>query len=288
MEERVYLFVCAVIDELDEPSTRVIYPLRLVLRMVAWAVIHDRPLYWSCQPSNWPDRHRPAALPDQSTLSRRINHPDTMKAVRRVHQCILQHLGLESRYAAIDGCPLPIGGSGQDRDARGGRAVGSMWRGYKLYAVADLQQAILTFEVHPMNHAEQSVAQSLLPQLPDQVRRVVGDAIYDSMPLHGVAAACGRKLYSPLREKRVGRRRQQRRLRLLRLWQTRVGKQLLRSRDTIERTFSRFRAIGFGFKGLPSWARGLTRVRLWISLKILLYNAYLAILKHDKQFKPDA
>lgn len=286
MEERIYAHLCELIDQLHEPSTRVVYPLRVILRMALWSILNDRPLYWSCQAAHWPDVHRPKNLPNQSTLSRRINHPDTMHALHHLHQRVLHTLGVYSTYAAIDGRPLSVGGSSQDRDARGGRAVGSMWRGYKLYAVADVQQAILTFEVHPMNHAEQTVARSLVKRVPPVVRRVVGDTIYDSMPLHAAAAACGRKFYSPLRQHRVGRRRQRRRLQLLRLWRTKVGKRLLRTRDTIERAFARLSGIGFGFKGLPPWARGLLRVRLWMSAKILIYNAYLSILKHDQHRGP--
>jgi IS5 family transposase len=277
MEERVYALVCRLIDDLPEPSTRVVYPLRLILRMVLWSIINDRPLCWSCLPENWPHRFRPETLPNQSTLSRRVNRLDTMTAMGDLHERALKSLGSYSRYAAIDGRPLPVGGSSQDRDARGGRAVGSMWRGYKLYAAADLRQAILAFEIHPMNHAEQTVARSLLQRLPETVDRVVGDTIYDSMRLHDAASACGRKVYSPLRENRVGKRQQPRRLQLWRLWQRRVGQRLLRTRDTIERAFARLSGIGFGFKGLPPWIRGLTRVRLWMSGKILLYNLYLVI-----------
>lgn len=284
MEERVYAWVCGLIDDLEEPSTRVVYPLRQIVRMALWSIIHDRPLYWACVAENWPANLCPRDLPNQSTLSRRINHLQMNRAMQVLHDRILHELGIRSPYAAIDARSLHVGGSSQDRDARGGRAVGGMWRGYKLYAAADLRQAFLAFEVHAMNHAEQTVAQSLVKRLPPTVRRVVGDTIYDSMPLHHAAAACGRKLYSPLRQHRVGRRQQRRRLQLLRLWRRRVGKRLLRSRDTIERAFARLSGIGFGFKGLPPWARGLSRVRLWISGKILLYNAYLAIKtpQHDK------
>lgn len=278
MEERVYALLGDLIDQIAEPSTRVVHPLRLILRMILWAIIKDRPLCWTCQAANWPDALRPRMLPDQSTLSRRINRRETIEAIAHLHRVVLERLGPCSRAAAIDGRPLPVGGSSQDRHAKGGRAVGSMWRGYKLYAVADLRQAILNFEVHPMNQAEPTVARSLIARVPARVKRIVGDTIYDSMPLHQAAAACGVKVYTPLRQNRVGRRKQPRRMQLMRLWRTAVGRRFLRTRDTIERAFARLSGIGFGFKGLPAWARGLHRVRLWVSGKILLYNAYLALL----------
>lgn len=279
MEDRVYVWLCRYVDRLPEPSTRVHYPLTLVVRMVLWAVLNDRPLCWACDAAHWPAAVRPASLPDQSTLSRRVNRIEFMQALRQLHRTVLRQLGPCRRDAAIDGRPLPIGGSSQDREAQAGRAVRSMGRGYKLFAVADLYQAILAFEVHAMNVAEPTVARSLIAQLPKHVQRIVGDTIYDSMPLHHAAAACGRKVYTPLRQKRVGRRQQRRRVHLLRLWERAVGQRFLRTRDTIERTFARLSGIGFGFKGLPPWARGLTRVRLWMGCKILLYNAYLALRK---------
>ena len=43
----------------------------------------------------------------------------------------------------------------------------------------------------------------------------------------------------------------------------------------IERAFATMSNIGFGFKGLPPWARRLHRATAWTSGKILFYNAYL-------------
>jgi hypothetical protein len=107
------------------------------------------------------------------------------------------------------------------------------------------------------------------------VTRVIGDGNYDSTKLHEVAAETGKKLYTPLRGNRVGRRRQPRRLRLLRLAQRDVGRRLLKARDEIERAFGRTTTIAFGYKGLPAWARRNHRVFRWMWAKNLIHHAWL-------------
>ncbi|MCP4555572.1 MAG: transposase [Herbaspirillum sp.] len=187
----------------------------------------------------------------------------------------MARLGPGDRYAAIDGRPLVVGGCSKDRDARAGRGAGGMARGYKMYAVVDGRHVILAYEIHAMSMAEQTVALSLLPRLPSQVARIVGDKIYDSTKLHSVAAACGLRLYTPLREDRVGRRRQPVRLRLLRLLGREVGRRLMHWRGEIERTFGTTTTVSFGFKGLPAWARRIHRVERWMWGKTLLHHAWL-------------
>ena len=144
-----------------------------------------------------------------------------------------------------------------------------------MYTLIDIRHAILGYVIRPMNEAEQTIALELVQSLPAGVSRIVGDGVYDSMRLHRAVAAHGRKLYTPLREQRVGRRQQRRRLELLRLSQRAVGKRLLDSRDEIERTFGQTSTISFGFKGLPPWARRRRRVFRWMWGKNLIHQAWL-------------
>ena len=120
-----------------------------------------------------------------------------------------------------------------------------------MYTLIDNRHAVLAYIVRPMNEAEQTIALELVKYLPDAVTRIVGDGIYDSVKLHRAVEAIGRRLYTPLRENRVGRRQQKRRLQLLRLLQRSVGQRLLASRNDIERTIGQTSTIAFGFKGLP-------------------------------------
>src|SRR5918992_6382214 len=48
----------------------------LVVRVHTWGALHDRPVCWACDAGNWAPRTRPAALPDQSTMSRRTRRAD--------------------------------------------------------------------------------------------------------------------------------------------------------------------------------------------------------------------
>lgn len=277
MEDRVWRTVCHLIEAIPQEPGRYAYGLGLIVKVGLWAILHDRPFCWACQLANWPPHLRPSHLPDQSTLSRRWRSKPVKLALERLHRTLISLAGPLGRYAAIDGRPLPVGGASQDKDARGGRCVRGMGRGYKLYAMVNTAGLVACFAVRPMNQAEQTVARSLLTLAPRELTRVVGDLIYDSVPLHRVAESTGRRLYTAVRQGRVGRRRQPRRLQLLRLCRTCVGRRLLRSRDVVERAFARMSSVGFGLKGLPPWARRRHRVTAWVSGKILFYNTYVLL-----------
>ena len=132
------------------------------------------------------------------------------------------------------------------------RAVGGLGKGYKLHAIVHAARVITTYEIQPLNVAEPTVARRLLEKAPPALTRIVADGVYDSMKLHEIAQTNQRRLYTPVRQNRVGRRQQPRRLQLLNLSQHPVGKRLLHSRDEIERTFALTSNIGLGFKGLPN------------------------------------
>lgn len=282
MEGQVWDIVESLLGSVESVGRRFRYGNEEVLRVVLWAVLHDRPMSWACQAENWAPALRPARLPHPSTISRRWRTPQIAEEMDRVYEETLRRLAPASPYAAIDGRPLLVGGSSKDPDARPGHAVGGMGRGYKLHAVVDSHRVTVAYAIHPLSTAEQSVALRLIPRVPAEVRRIVGDKIYDSMKVHRVAEATGRKMYTPLRENRVGRRRQPRRLQLLRLLQRDVGRRLLHWRDEIERTFGQSSTISFGFKGLPAWARRLHRVERWMWAKTIVYHAWL-LEKRDRR-----
>jgi hypothetical protein len=288
MDDRVWMTVCMLLSTLPERSPRCVFSVREILKVGLWAILRDRPFYFACMDRAWPEHLRPAQLPTQSTLSRRWRHPAVRAALDQLHQRTLELLGPLSRTGAVDGRPLLVGRASQDKEAAAGRAVRGMGRGYKLHALVTGAGVVACFRVRPLNQAEQTVAKELLESAPARVSRVLGDKIFDSMPLHKVARATGRKLYTRLRENRVGRRQQRERLRNLRLLTRGVGRRFMRSRDEIERTFARMSNLGFGFKGLPPWSRRLHRVTAWISGKLLLFHAYLIDLKQQHAVPPDA
>jgi hypothetical protein len=275
MDDAVWLTLCLALESLPQEKGRFAHPTRTVLRVGLWAILQDRPFCWACRPQNWPGSLRPRHLPHQSTLSRRWRRSEVQRGLATLHGMILRALGPLGRYAAVDGRPLPVGGASQDKDARAGRAVRGLGRGYKLHALVTGAGVIARFIITPMNRAEQTVARVLLRRAPAELTRIVGDTIFDSVPLHRVASATGRRLYTGLRQGRVGKRQQPERLRVRRVLSTDMGRRLLRSRDVVERTFARMSNVGLGFKGLPPWARRLHRATAWVSGKILLYHLYL-------------
>src|SRR5512145_3253727 len=137
MVERLLLWV-------EGNSRRCRYSDREILLVSLWAILHDRPMVWACQAQNWSDAFRPQRLPDPSTLSRRWKRLALQNKAYALHEHSVEKLGVPSRYAAIDGRPLPVGGCSKDPDARSGRSAGGPGKGYKMHALVDLRHVILT------------------------------------------------------------------------------------------------------------------------------------------------
>ena len=170
-----------------------------------------------------------------------------------------------------------------DHQARRGWAAGGYARGYKLHALINTDGRLLSWCLHGMNHAESVAARELLDlaagagTLP---RRgvVIGDAAYDSNPLHAHAASHGLRLIAPRRKAgrgiSAGHHQHPGRLESIRLtegdrsWHRR----LVRQRSRIERFFSSMSGPG-GLWGLPPWVRGLRRTRLWVAAKTVIHAA---------------
>jgi hypothetical protein len=275
MEGRLWTIVRTLLPNESTTPGRFTYSARTMLMVGLWAILHDRPFCWACERANWPPQWRPAWLPHPSTLSRRWRSRELQAQARAVHAAALRRLETSSRYAVLDGKPLPVARHSKDRDARCGRGVGGMAKGYQLHAAINDQGAIVAFEVTTLPVGEPRVAQRLLRQLPPPLTHVVADVNYDSQPLRRAAKRQHRRVYTPIRHGRVGHRQQPERLRMLRLLQHPVGQRLLESRSAIERCFGQLGNFACGFKGLPNWCRRMWRVRSWISGKVLLYHAFL-------------
>ena len=177
MEGQVWVIVESFLRGAQPRSRKFRFSDREILRVVLWAVLHDRPMMWACRPEHWPGRWRPARLPHPSTISRRWRSAALQEEACRLYKEAVRRLGGGGRYVAIDGRSLVVGGCSKDPDARAGRGARGMARGYKMYAAVDTRHVILAYQIHPMSMAEQTVALSLLPQLPPEATRVVGDKI---------------------------------------------------------------------------------------------------------------
>ena len=80
MEGRVWVTVLRFLPLDQCASGRFAFSDRVILMVMLWAVLHDRPMAWACQSDNWPDWARPRRLPHASTISRR-SRTSTVTAV---------------------------------------------------------------------------------------------------------------------------------------------------------------------------------------------------------------
>jgi hypothetical protein len=245
----------------------------VVLAVMLWAALHDRPVSWACQEEHWKTTTwRPQQLPSQATLSRRVDKVAVGLLWRAVEQK-LRDTGQAALAAVVDGKPLPIGGCSKDPDARYGRAAGGMAKGYKLHTVWSTRPVPETWEVTPMNTDEKTVAKRMIGQL-EGGGYLLGDGNFDSNDLHDKAHQRGYQLVTPFRKAKnpgQGHRYQSpHRLRSIQLMQSRFGQALYQVRGDIERSFGNVTSFGGGLGPLPAWVRGQARVRSWVWAKLII------------------
>jgi hypothetical protein len=208
-----------------------------------------------------------------------------------VHDQFAQR-GMMINAVYIDGKPLPVSPVSKDRDAKRGRISGAFARGYKLYAAVNANRRIVVWSVMGLNEDEKTVARhALLPNLPPLTDDglVLTDSHYDSAPLH--EEVCEPRdvwLVHPLRNQhRAGGKNRWWKLRqmpvsrveLIRLWEhhPELMRFVFKARQEIERVFGVLTCTAGGLANLPAWVRHLDRVRRWVGVKIILYNARLQL-----------
>jgi len=241
-----------------------------------WAVLHDRPVYWACQKSNWPIYYRRRNLPNPSTMTRRLRTQAVQKLMQQVEQHFINdHPCHLCRW--IDAKPLPIGRSSKDKQAGFGYADRGLAKGYKIHAIADISQGFIKWTVKPMNWHEAKVAKELIPRLKSE-GYLIGDGSYDKNPLFELAGKKSIQLITPQRisnAKALGHRRHSPfRLRAMSLKDKPMGKALLESRVHIEQMFGQLTNLGCGLSPLPNWVRTQFRVEMWVRAKMIFYQIW--------------
>jgi hypothetical protein len=253
------------------------------------SVLHDRPRCWACDLQNW-DRCPWVALPSPTTICRRLRSLGVQLLLEQAQNYLRQQL--PSRvFKWIDAKPLPVGGGSKDRDAKAGRAVRGMARGYKIHTIFDAAGAVESWRLGPMSLNEKTVARQLLPALAGSgALYVSGDGEYDGNSTFDAAAAGGAQLVvnccgwkKQQKPKGPGHRPQSaHRLRGLQLIDNPLaacgagesfGQSLLRARSGIERRYGLLGNFGGGLSPLPNWVRKPRRVALWVAGKLLIYLA---------------
>ena len=94
-----------------------------------WAVLHDRPTCWACDPGNWPEAQWWHVIPSQSTMSRRLRTVGVLSLLARAGAALREEFPrgpeqVDGRQAGRGLRPRPAaGGRGEQGPRRAGRAV---------------------------------------------------------------------------------------------------------------------------------------------------------------------
>jgi len=219
----------------------------VLLAVMLWAALHERPVSWACQERHWSTTTlRPARLPSPATISRRIDGVAVGLLWRAVEQR-LRDRAAPTLLAFLDGKPLPVGGNSKDPDARFGRGAGCIARGYKLHAIWSTRPVPEAWEVAPLNVDEKTVARLLLPQL-SHGGYLLADGNYDASHVYDGAWEEGYQLVAPYRKAKEpgsGKHYQSpHRLRSIAIMQSDFGKALYKARTAIERSFGNATSFG--------------------------------------------
>jgi len=294
MEAKLYRALFAFVLQVPHPRRRrVIFSDHLIVLVLLWAVLHDRPTCWACEPENWPAAREGAhELPDDSTMSRRVRTVGVQQLLERV-LAALSDLFDDTLVKEMDSKPLVTGNYSQDPDAKRGRAAGAMGRGYKM-CVLNKAVALRSFRLAGLNVNDQVLGAELLPTLADDTGCFGGcggyvavDNGFDANPLHAAAATVNHQLVAPPRKSnravRDTKRNRRERIRSLDLCANALrrsgqrqwfGGAVMRERVVVERSFSQ---LAFdGMHAPPPWVRRPHRVCNWVACKLIIRMFKLA------------
>ena len=262
-----------------KPQKYVQFPDWWILLVYFWAVVHDRPQGWACDPCNWPaDLLAGRPLPSQSRLSERLRTVPVQQLLECVMSLARDRMP-NQLVKCIDAKPLPVGSFSKDRDAKRGRAGKAQAKGYKLFAIYE-GAGINAWRLGPMNQSESTVARQLIREAATFGEGyLLGDALYDSNPLHALATEHGLQLVAP--RKRTGgglghRPHEPSRLRAVDMLEgpDAFGRSLYATRVSIEQRFGQAGNLGCGLSPLPNWVRRPHRVALWVATKLLILTCW--------------
>jgi hypothetical protein len=244
-------------------------PPWVIVAVLLWAALHDRPLSWACDPQHWSTTPlRPARLPSPATLSRRLRGIAIGCLLRAVEDRLRQ-TGRQSLVSYLDGKPLPVGSRRKDPDAR---PKGPTGPGYRLHAVWTTQPVPAAWEVTATGVGEAPVAEQLVGRA-GGAGYLLADGNYDSNALFDAAAQAGYQMVVPRWRPHAGqghRYQSPYRQRSIALAGTDYGRRLYAWRGQIERCFGNAVSFAGGLGPLPAWVRRQHRVQCWVAAKLLI------------------
>ena len=270
----------------------------IVVAVLLWAALHDRPLCWACDGRHWAGTTlRPAGLPSPATRSRRLKSI-AVGVLMRLLADRARDADEPQLVAILDGKPPPVGGASHDPDARNGHGAGKIAKGYKRHAVWGGRPMPEAWSIEPLSECETKAAERLLPELAGGGGYLLGDGEYDANAVYDAAGEAGYQLVAPREDPEAGlghhyqspyRLRSIALLRgasgrvddrggeapsLGRLIERRLrgdfGRALYALRGGIERDFGNATSFAGGLAPLPSWVRRLGRVWRWVWAKLLI------------------
>lgn len=261
------------------PSRGVTFSDARIVEVLLWAVMHDRPIHWACQPRHWPPHRRRQRLPSPPTMSRRLRTWPVLSMLQLMAAMTTPPRDTTHQLLTADGLPLPVGGCSKDPDAKTGKSSGGLMRGYKLVALLQGDTPV-GWTLGPMNLCEPKALARLLP---DTTQRgytgyVLGDKAYDTNALHHATHTHGFVLRAPRRRpgKALGKGRTHHPERVACITKHEAHepftRDLMRRRTDVERGFAHWRVFPAGLGPLPYFVRRPRRVALWVQTKLILHG----------------
>lgn len=286
MERELWTALCHLLSRLCNCLPRGIFGDDAILAVYFWAVLHERPVCWACEPDHWPVHLMPHGLPSQPTMSRRMRSDSVQQLLFSLEEHLLAVSAVELLWVRmIDAKALPVGGPSKDLDAGWGRGACAVQHGYKFHAVWGFGPLPIAWGLAPLNVSEQRMAKELIADLPGE-GYMLGDSQFDSNTLYSVAAAAGYQLVAPRQKPGTNlghRRHSPHRLRSMELLEKPFGKALYKLRIKIEHCFAGLTTFAGGLGPLPFWVRRFHRVRTWVHAKLLV-NAVRIIRRTNPDF----
>jgi hypothetical protein len=267
-----------------------------IVRVYHWACLHDRPVTWACQRRNWrggPVAGRPAALPDQSTMSRRTRRADFWQFLQRVAQRVNAGDGCAAdglTVRRVDGKALELPNHTTDPDATWSRGVSRTSVGYKIHAIFSGKPMPDALAITTLNVCEKQMAGRMIGRVCG-FGYLLGDGHFDASWLYDRCADYDHQLLCPRAKPGTGEGHHYvspHRRRAIAMLEVPpavnpFGADLYARRTEIERDFSQLVCFGAGLGHLPAWVRRIWRVRHWVMNKLLINAARILIRRRRTQ-----
>jgi hypothetical protein len=281
----VYKLVGEVAATMPRGSRRM--PDALVVLTYLYAAYCSRPVSWAVVRAHWPlwSLRWVPVLPSSTTMSRRMRTDSVRTFVAQLLRQAQGTLAID-KLLIVDGTRLLVGRHSKDRHATTLGPRAGFRRGYLLHQLIHASGRVVDFRVTPLTVAEPTMALRMVMALPrDPAWYLLGDANYDTTPLHRACLSRGVQMLTP--RKRPGamikaRHPSRRRSILAAERPAQLNgfmDHLFAQRWRVERFFGNLDSYAQGLGELPSWIRGPRRVINWVTAKLVLNALRMAAVK---------